>query len=146
VSGSGGAGDRSRKSSREQALGHGEGSDVFPPRGRVVPLSDLSISVPQAGQPGLKLLARSAGWILEPYDYRAAAGFLALRRAFDMGAAAVVKESSSPSSWGAAPLSHRHQVAGRALGPRAALPHLQCRRVRAPALQGSRVMEKIPSR
>jgi NADH-quinone oxidoreductase subunit F len=53
----------------------------------------LSLSVPQVGQPGLKLLARVGRVDPASLDaYRAAGGFLALRRAFEMGPAAVVKE------------------------------------------------------
>ncbi len=53
----------------------------------------LSLSVPQIGQPGLKLLARVGRVDPASLDgYRAAGGFLALRRAFEMGPAAVVKE------------------------------------------------------
>ncbi|MFL6193210.1 MAG: NAD(P)H-dependent oxidoreductase subunit E [Thermoanaerobaculia bacterium] len=54
---------------------------------------DLALSVPQAGQPGLTLLARVGR--VDPTsldDYRAAGGFLALRRAFEMGPDAVVRE------------------------------------------------------
>ena len=61
--------------------------------GHAVPPPDLAISVPQAGQPGLKLLARVGR--VDPAsldDYRANGGFLALRRAIEMGPAAVVKE------------------------------------------------------
>jgi NADH-quinone oxidoreductase subunit F len=61
--------------------------------GAPVPQPDLVASVPQLGQPGLKLLARVGR--VDPTsldDYRAAGGFLALRRAFEMGPAAVVKE------------------------------------------------------
>jgi NADH-quinone oxidoreductase subunit F len=65
--------------------------------GQWVPAPDLVRSVPQLGQsegrPGLKLLAR-VGRIdpLSLDDYRAAGGFLALRRAFEMGAERVVRE------------------------------------------------------
>jgi NADH-quinone oxidoreductase subunit F len=61
--------------------------------GAPVPQPDLAVSVPQLRQPGLKLLARVGQ--VDPTsldDYRAAGGFLALRRAFEMGPAAVVKE------------------------------------------------------
>ncbi|HEX4495723.1 MAG TPA: NAD(P)H-dependent oxidoreductase subunit E [Thermoanaerobaculia bacterium] len=61
--------------------------------GAAVPQPDLALSVPQLGEPGLKLLARVGR--VDPTsldDYRAAGGFLALRRAIEMGAAAVVKE------------------------------------------------------
>jgi NADH-quinone oxidoreductase subunit F len=54
---------------------------------------DLATYVPQLGQPGLKLLARVGR--VDPTsldDYRSFGGFLALRRAFEMGPAAVVKE------------------------------------------------------
>jgi NADH-quinone oxidoreductase subunit F len=61
--------------------------------GEPVPQPDLAVSVPQAGQPGLKLLARVGR--VDPTsldDYRSFGGFLALRRAIEMGPAAVVKE------------------------------------------------------
>jgi NADH-quinone oxidoreductase subunit F len=54
---------------------------------------ELSASVPQAGQPGLKLLRRTEQVNPESLDeYRATGGFLALRRAFEMGPLAVVRE------------------------------------------------------
>ncbi|HEX5715731.1 MAG TPA: NADH-ubiquinone oxidoreductase-F iron-sulfur binding region domain-containing protein [Thermoanaerobaculia bacterium] len=58
-----------------------------------IPSSDLAASVPQMGQPGLTLLRRVGQidpWSLD--DYRAAGGFLALRRAFEMGPDRVVDE------------------------------------------------------
>jgi NADH-quinone oxidoreductase subunit F len=54
---------------------------------------NLAASVPQMGQPGLTLLRRIGQidpWSLD--DYRAAGGFLALRRAFEMGPDRVVEE------------------------------------------------------
>jgi NADH-quinone oxidoreductase subunit F len=54
---------------------------------------DLALSVPQMGDPGLVLLARIGR--VDPAsldDYRAAGGFLALRRAIEMGPERVVKE------------------------------------------------------
>ena len=79
---------------RESSLAPAKVTDVLSIlAGEDVSLPDLSVSVPQAGQKGLKLLAR-VGRVdpLSLDDYRAAEGFLALRRAFEMGAAAVVKE------------------------------------------------------
>ncbi|HEX6861963.1 MAG TPA: NADH-ubiquinone oxidoreductase-F iron-sulfur binding region domain-containing protein [Thermoanaerobaculia bacterium] len=58
-----------------------------------VPSPNLAASVPQIGQPGLTLLRRIGRidpWSLD--DYRAAGGFLALRRAFEMGPDRVVDE------------------------------------------------------
>jgi NADH-quinone oxidoreductase subunit F len=79
---------------REQALAPATVTGVLAVlAGESVPVPALSLSVPQAGQPGLKLLARVGQ--VDPTsldDYRAAGGFLPLRRAFEMGAAAVVKE------------------------------------------------------
>ncbi|MFJ1597286.1 NAD(P)H-dependent oxidoreductase subunit E [Streptomyces sp. NPDC088261] len=52
-----------------------------------------SLAVPQAGQPGLSLLARVG--VVDPYsldDYRAHDGYRALRRAFDLGPAGVIRE------------------------------------------------------
>jgi NADH-quinone oxidoreductase subunit F len=54
---------------------------------------DLAASVPQMGQPGLTLLRRVGQidpWSLD--DYRAAGGFLALRRAFELGPDRVIDE------------------------------------------------------
>ncbi|MFE2938305.1 NADH-ubiquinone oxidoreductase-F iron-sulfur binding region domain-containing protein [Streptomyces sp. NPDC059255] len=50
-------------------------------------------AVPQAGQPGLTLLRRVG--VVDPYsldDYRAHGGYAALRRAFDLGPAGVIRE------------------------------------------------------
>ncbi len=58
-----------------------------------VPDVHLAASVPQMGQPGLTLLRRIGQidpWSLD--DYRAAGGFLALRRAFEMGPDRVIGE------------------------------------------------------
>ena len=57
------------------------------------PLLVHSTSVPQAGQPDLRLLRRIGR--IDPMsldDYRAAGGFLALRRAIEMGPDRVVRE------------------------------------------------------
>ncbi len=54
---------------------------------------DLARSVPQRGEPGLRLLSRIGK--VDPAsldDYRAAGGFLALRRAIEMGPERVVRE------------------------------------------------------
>ena len=82
------------KPPQEQTLAPAIGEDVRSAlAGNSVPTPDLSLSVPQVGQPGLKLLARVGR--VDPMsldDYRAAGGFLALRRAFEMGPEAVVRE------------------------------------------------------
>ncbi len=60
--------------------------------GAAIPM-DLALSVPQMGEPGLRLLSRIGR--VDPAsldDYRAAGGFLALRRAFEMGPERVVRE------------------------------------------------------
>src|SRR4051794_6447336 len=79
---------------RDQALAPATSGDILSAAvGVPIPQPDLSLSVPQAGQPGLRLLARVGR--VDPAsldDYRAAGGFLALRRAFEMGPAAVIKE------------------------------------------------------
>ena len=79
---------------REQTLAPATGADVRSAlAGEVLPPPALSVSVPQAGQPGLTLLRRVG--VVDPLsldDYRAAGGFLALRRAFEMGPEAVVRE------------------------------------------------------
>lgn len=54
---------------------------------------ELNASCPQAGQDGLKLLRRIGQINPESLDeYRATGGFMALRRAFEMGPLAVVRE------------------------------------------------------
>ncbi len=61
--------------------------------GETVPEPPVSLSVPQMGEPGLILLRRVGR--VDPMsldDYRAQGGFLALRRAFEMGPEAVVRE------------------------------------------------------
>ncbi len=79
---------------REQALAPATGAEVlFVTAGQSVPPVDLTRSVPQLGQSGLKLLARVGRINPESLDdYRAAGGFLALRRAFEMGPERVVRE------------------------------------------------------
>jgi NADH-quinone oxidoreductase subunit F len=79
---------------RDQALAPATSGDILSAAvGVAIPQPDLAASVPQVGQPGLKLLSRVGR--IDPTsldDYRAAGGFLALRRAFEMGPAAVVRE------------------------------------------------------
>jgi NADH-quinone oxidoreductase subunit F len=78
----------------DQALAPATGAEVlFTLAGEAVPPFDLARSVPQAGEPGLTLLRR-VGRVdpLSLDDYRAAGGFLALRRAFEMGPERVVRE------------------------------------------------------
>jgi NADH-quinone oxidoreductase subunit F len=79
---------------RDRDLAPASGADILTAIvGAPLPQPALALSVPQLGQPGLKLLARIGR--VDPTsldDYRAAGGFLALRRAFEMGPAAVVKE------------------------------------------------------
>jgi NADH-quinone oxidoreductase subunit F len=79
---------------RDQALAPATGAEVlFAAAGQSVPPVSLSRSVPQVGQPGLTLLRRVGQ--IDPMsldDYRAAGGFLALRRAIEMGPDRVVRE------------------------------------------------------
>src|SRR6266545_3696806 len=79
---------------RDQALAPTTGTEVlFAAAGQAVPPADLALSVPQAGQPGLTLLSRVGQ--IDPMsldEYRAAGGFLALRRAIEMGPDRVVRE------------------------------------------------------
>ena len=79
---------------RDQALAPATGAGILSLlSGEPVPVPQISLSVPQAGQPGLTLLRRVGQ--VDPMsldDYRAAEGFLALRRAFEMGPVAVVRE------------------------------------------------------
>jgi NADH-quinone oxidoreductase subunit F len=79
---------------RDQALAPATGAEVlFAVAGQSVPPVPLSRSVPQVGQPGLTLLRRVGQ--IDPMsldDYRAAGGFLALRRAIEMGPDRVVRE------------------------------------------------------
>src|SRR5215210_4760101 len=79
---------------RDQALAPATGAEVlFAAAGQSVPPVALSRSVPQVGQPGLTLLRRVGQ--IDPMsidEYRAAGGFLALRRAIEMGPDRVVRE------------------------------------------------------
>ena len=79
---------------RDQALAPTTGTEaLFAAAGQVVPPADLALSVPQVGQPGLTLLRRVGR--IDPTsvdEYRAAGGFLALRRAIEMGPDRVVRE------------------------------------------------------
>jgi len=79
---------------REQSLAPATKADVLAAVARqAVPEPDLARSVPQMGNPDLVLLRR-VGRVdpLSLDDYRAAGGFLALRRAFEMGPERVVRE------------------------------------------------------
>jgi NADH-quinone oxidoreductase subunit F len=79
---------------QDQALAPATGADLlFAAAGQTVPPVNLARSVPQVGEPGLTLLRR-VGQIdpLSLDDYRAAGGFLALRRAIEMGPDRVVRE------------------------------------------------------
>jgi len=79
---------------REQALAPATEADVQAfLAGRTIPEPDLARSLPQLGQPGLTLLRR-VGQVdpLSLDDYRAAGGFLALRRAIEMGPERVIRE------------------------------------------------------
>ncbi|HZF11274.1 MAG TPA: NAD(P)H-dependent oxidoreductase subunit E [Thermoanaerobaculia bacterium] len=82
------------KPSREEALAPATVEAIATAvAGDPVPPMDLARSVPQLGEPGLTLLSRVGK--VDPTsldDYRAAGGFLALRRAFEMGAERVVRE------------------------------------------------------
>jgi NADH-quinone oxidoreductase subunit F len=79
---------------REQALAPAAAESVrAAASGWLAPAVDLAPSVPQMGEPGLRLLARVGR--VDPAsldDYRAAGGFQALRRAFEMGSERVVRE------------------------------------------------------
>ena len=67
------------------------GADVMPPRSDVA--AELRASVPQAGQPGLRLLRRVGAVDPTSYDaYRAQGGFAALRRTLELGPEAVIRE------------------------------------------------------
>jgi NADH-quinone oxidoreductase subunit F len=73
------------------------GRRLVPPRRRarsdVVHLEHVRRSVPQAGEPGLRLLARAG--VADPRsldDYLATGGYRGLRRAFEIGPAAVIEE------------------------------------------------------
>ncbi|MBI2682741.1 MAG: NAD(P)H-dependent oxidoreductase subunit E [Acidobacteriales bacterium] len=62
-------------------------------RGATIKQPALAISVPQAGQSGLRLLKRIGTVDPTSLDaYRASGGFLALRRALEMGALEVIRE------------------------------------------------------
>lgn len=78
----------------EQAIASAKAGDVGAAMlGTKLARPELIASVPQAGQPGLKLLRRIGQVNPESLDeYRATGGFLALRRAVEMGSLAVVRE------------------------------------------------------
>ncbi|MGH9546797.1 MAG: NAD(P)H-dependent oxidoreductase subunit E [Terriglobales bacterium] len=78
----------------EQALAPANADEIRTALQRTrVPQPGLIASVPQMGQPGLTLLRRVGQINPESLDeYIASGGFLALRRAFEMGSAAVVRE------------------------------------------------------
>jgi NADH-quinone oxidoreductase subunit F len=62
-------------------------------QGKTASQSELNVSIPQMGQPGLTLLRRVGQINPESLDeYIASGGFVALRRAFEMGSTAVVRE------------------------------------------------------
>ena len=86
------AGEGERHS--EQALAPANADQIGTALQRTqVPQPALNASVPQMGQPGLTLLRRVGQINPESLDeYFASGGFLALRRAFEMGSAAVVRE------------------------------------------------------
>jgi NADH-quinone oxidoreductase subunit F len=78
----------------EQALGFAQPGDVQGAlTGKQIPQPPLRMALPQAGQNGLKLLRRIGQVDPESFaEYCAAGGFLALRRAIEMGPAAVIRE------------------------------------------------------
>jgi NADH-quinone oxidoreductase subunit F len=78
----------------DQLLAEAEASDLAAAlRGMRVPQPLLSVSVPQLGRPGIKLLRRVGQVNPESLDdYRAAGGFQALRRAFEIGPSEVIRE------------------------------------------------------
>ncbi len=79
---------------RETALGPASGETIRAAiAGEPAAAAEVSISVPQVGEPGLTLLARVGR--VDPAsldDYRAAGGYVALRRAFEMGAERVIRQ------------------------------------------------------
>ncbi|HBL28253.1 MAG TPA: NADH-quinone oxidoreductase subunit E [Acidobacteria bacterium] len=79
---------------RDQDLAPAAGEDLLRvAAGQAAPVADLALSVPQAGQAGLTLLRRVGQIDPTSLDaYRAAGGFLALRRAIEMGPDRVVRE------------------------------------------------------
>ncbi len=84
------AGEAPREVSLAPATGEGL---LAVARGGPPPAPDLARSVPQQGEPGLRLLARIGRVDPESLDdYRATGGYLALRRALEMGPERVVRE------------------------------------------------------
>ena len=81
-------------------------------------------SVPQAGQPGLRLLARVG--VVDPAsleDYRASGGFRALERARTIGGAAVIDEVTSSGLVGRGGAAFPTGRKWAAVAAQAALPH-----------------------
>ena len=78
----------------EQALAPASAGEIATAlQGEPASQAGLSVPIPQMGQPGLTLLRRVGQINPESLDeYGAAGGFTALRRAFEMGPAAVVRE------------------------------------------------------
>ena len=99
-------------------------------------------TVPQQGEPGLRLLHRIG--VVDPrslHDYRATGGYEALRRAFELGPQGVIREVKDSGLMGrggaAFPTGVKWEaVAQQPVQP--ALPGLQRRRVRAGDVQGPR--------
>ena len=108
------------------------------------------ISIPQAGEPSLRLLRRVG--VVDPSsldDYRAHGGYAALRRALELGPEGVlreVKDSKLVGRGGAAFPTGRQVGGGRAPAGAAALPRLQRRRVGAGDVQGPRAHGGRPVR
>ena len=78
----------------DQLLANAEASDLFAAlNGMRIPQPALSISIPQLGRPGLKLLRRVGQVNPESFDdYGAAGGWQSLRRAFAMGPSEIIRE------------------------------------------------------
>jgi len=103
-----------------------EAARVLVPGGAAVHESadDLRAVVPQAGSPGLTLLARIG--VVDPTSldaYRAAGGYRALARAIEMGPAAVIAEVTASKLMGRGGAAFPTGVKWEAVAKEPALPH-----------------------
>ena len=103
----------------------GVAAHVAGPEPRELQLPETGPPLPQAGEPGLRLLRRiAAGVDPESLDaYRANGGYEALRRALELGAAGVVREVSESHLLGRGGAAFPTGAKWEAVAKQAAQPH-----------------------